>query len=114
MRESFGTRHLGALTGIITMVHQIFGGIGAYAGALVFDHSGSDALSSPLVASAVGLVLALMLRAEAPGYFFCIRAIQSLNLARSSVRNLRVVSSVSLPSANFAGALPMNTSGRRG
>jgi len=65
VRESFGTRHLGALTGIITMVHQIFGGIGAYAGALVFDHSGSydAAFIALLVASAFGLVLALMLRA---------------------------------------------------
>jgi predicted MFS family arabinose efflux permease len=50
------------------MVHQIFGGIGAYAGALVFDHSGSyDAAFVALaVASAVGLVLALMLRAPKP------------------------------------------------
>jgi len=68
VRESFGTRHLGALTGIITMVHQIFGGIGAYAGALVFDHGGSydAAFIALLVASAVGLVLALMLRAPKP------------------------------------------------
>jgi predicted MFS family arabinose efflux permease len=68
VRESFGTRHLGALTGIITMVHQIFGGIGAYAGAVVFDYSGSydAAFIALLVASAVGLVLALMLRAPKP------------------------------------------------
>jgi predicted MFS family arabinose efflux permease len=68
VRDSFGTRHLGALTGIITMVHQIFGGIGAYAGALVFDYSGSydAAFIALLVASAVGLVLALMLRAPKP------------------------------------------------
>jgi len=65
VRESFGTQHLGALTGIITMVHQIFGGIGAYAGALVFDYSGSydAAFVLLLVASAIGFVLALMLRA---------------------------------------------------
>jgi predicted MFS family arabinose efflux permease len=65
VRENFGTRHLGALTGIITMVHQIFGGIGAYGGALVFDYSGSydAAFIALLVASAVGFVLALMLRA---------------------------------------------------
>jgi predicted MFS family arabinose efflux permease len=68
VRESFGTRHLGALTGIITMVHQIFGGIGAYAGALVFDYSGSydAAFIALLVASAAGFVLALMLRAPKP------------------------------------------------
>jgi predicted MFS family arabinose efflux permease len=65
VRESFGTRHLGALTGIVTMVHQIFGGIGAYGGALVFDYSGSydAAFIALLVASAIGFVLALMLRA---------------------------------------------------
>jgi len=65
VRESFGIRHLGALTGVITMVHQIFGGIGAYAGALVFDYSGSydAAFIALLVASVAGLVLALMLRA---------------------------------------------------
>ena len=37
VRDHFGMRHLGALTGLITMVHQIFGGIGAYGGALIFD-----------------------------------------------------------------------------
>jgi predicted MFS family arabinose efflux permease len=39
--ESFGTRHLGALTGLITMVHQIFGGVGAYLGAAAFDAAGN-------------------------------------------------------------------------
>src|SRR5499427_7522025 len=37
VRDHFGMMHLGALTGLITMVHQVFGGIGAYAGALIFD-----------------------------------------------------------------------------
>jgi predicted MFS family arabinose efflux permease len=65
VRESFGTRHLGALTGLVTMVHQIFGGIGAYAGALVFDYRGSydAAFIALLFASTIGLVLALLLRA---------------------------------------------------
>ncbi len=36
VRESFGMKNLGALAGLITMVHQIFGGIGAYAGAVDF------------------------------------------------------------------------------
>ena len=40
VRESFGTRNLGALAGLITMVHQIFGGVGAYAGAAIFDATG--------------------------------------------------------------------------
>lgn len=63
VREAFGTRHLGALTGLITMVHQIFGGIGAYGGALVFDASGSYAAAFVVVLAltvvALGLTLAL-------------------------------------------------------
>ena len=39
--ESFGARHLGTLTGLITMVHHIFGGVGAYLGAAVFDATNS-------------------------------------------------------------------------
>lgn len=64
VRESFGTKHLGALTGLITMVHQVFGGVGAYGGALVFDATGSydAAFILALAASALALVLTLMLR----------------------------------------------------
>jgi predicted MFS family arabinose efflux permease len=43
VRESFGMRHLGALTGLITMVHHAFGGLGAWMGALAFDASDSYA-----------------------------------------------------------------------
>ena len=65
VREAFGTKNLGALAGLITMVHQIFGGIGAYGGALVYDYTGSydAAFVALLVASVLGLVLALWLRA---------------------------------------------------
>ena len=65
--QSFGTRHLGALTGLITMVHQIFGGIGAYLGAAVFDATGTYdiAFGVMLIASALALVLTLMLRRPA-------------------------------------------------
>jgi predicted MFS family arabinose efflux permease len=61
---SFGTRHLGALTGLITMVHQIFGGIGAFLGAAVFDATKryDDAFAIMLVASALALLLTLMLK----------------------------------------------------
>ena len=63
VREAFGTKHLGALTGLITMVHQIFGGIGAYGGALVFDATGSYAAAFVVVLAltvvALGLTLAL-------------------------------------------------------
>ena len=62
--QSFGTRHLGALTGLITMVHQICGGIGAYLGAAVFDATGvyDIAFLVMLSASLLALLLTLMLR----------------------------------------------------
>ncbi len=62
--ESFGTRHLGALTGLVTMVHQIFGGIGAYLGAAVFDATGkyNAAFMTMLAASLVAAQLTLLLR----------------------------------------------------
>lgn len=63
VREAFGTRHLGALTGLITMVHQIFGGIGAYGGALIFDATGSYgiAFAVVLVLTVAALILTLAL-----------------------------------------------------
>jgi predicted MFS family arabinose efflux permease len=67
--QSFGTRHLGALTGLITMVHQIFGGFGAYFGAAVFDTSGNYnvAFMTMLAVSLIAIVLTLLLRK--PGRF---------------------------------------------
>ena len=64
VRQSFGTRNLGALAGLITMTHQIFGGLGAYAGAAIFDATGGyDAAFVVVLASAVvALALTLMLR----------------------------------------------------
>ncbi len=64
VRESFGTRHLGALIGLITMVHHICGGIGAYLGASIFDATGryDGAFAMMLAASAVAVVLSLALR----------------------------------------------------
>jgi len=63
VRDAFGTRHLGAITGIITMVHQIFGGIGAYAGAAIFDATGryDIAFFIVLAATVVALILTLCL-----------------------------------------------------
>jgi predicted MFS family arabinose efflux permease len=67
VRDSFGMKNLGALSGLVTMVHQVFGGIGAYGGALVFDRTGSydAALLLMLATTAVALVLTLMLRRPA-------------------------------------------------
>ena len=64
VRDHFGMKHLGALTGLITMVHQIFGGIGAWAGAVIFDTAGTydAAFVLALAVSALALVLTLMLR----------------------------------------------------
>src|SRR4029077_12655662 len=64
VRESFGTKNLGALTGLITMVHQVFGGVGAYAGAAIFDATGGydAAFIAMLVSAVAALALTLMLR----------------------------------------------------
>jgi predicted MFS family arabinose efflux permease len=64
VRENFGTANLGALAGLITMVHQIFGGIGAYAGAAIYDATGGyeAAFVLMLLSAVVALALTLMLR----------------------------------------------------
>ncbi len=64
IRDAFGMRHLGALNGLITMVHQIFGGIGAYVGAAIFDTTGSYdiALTGLCGLTVVALVLTFGLR----------------------------------------------------
>lgn len=66
VRDLFGLKHLGALSGLITMVHQMFGGVGAYAGAVIFDASGSydDAFVLMAAVSALALVLTLTLRPQ--------------------------------------------------
>jgi predicted MFS family arabinose efflux permease len=63
VRESFGTKNLGAFAGLITMTHQIFGGLGAYAGAAIHDATGGydAAFAVMLVSSVAALVLTLML-----------------------------------------------------
>lgn len=62
VRESFGVKNLGAITGLITMVHHGLGGLGAWIGALAYDSSGSytPAFALTLVATlfATGLTLA--------------------------------------------------------
>ena len=40
-REIFGSLRLGTVSGAISMVHQLFGGLGALVGALMFDYWGS-------------------------------------------------------------------------
>ncbi|HZT26692.1 MAG TPA: MFS transporter [Pseudolabrys sp.] len=62
--QAFGKRHLGALTGLITMVHQISGGFGAYLGAAIFDsmQNYDVAFQIMMVVSLVAMVLSLLLR----------------------------------------------------
>jgi predicted MFS family arabinose efflux permease len=62
--QYFGARHLGALTGLITMVHHMCGGAGAYLGSAVFDHTGSYDFAFPimLLSSLVALFLLVLLR----------------------------------------------------
>ena len=62
--QSFGSRHLGALTGLITMVHHMCGGLGAYVGAAIFDTDGNydAAFAIMLVVSLLAAVLSFMLR----------------------------------------------------
>ncbi|MBI4290249.1 MAG: MFS transporter [Betaproteobacteria bacterium] len=64
VRDSFGTKNLGALTGLIIMVHHICGGIGAYVGASIFDATSryDIAFALMLVTSIAALVLTLALR----------------------------------------------------
>ena len=57
-REIFGATRLGTVSGVISMVHQIFGGLGALVGALIFDYRGS-------YDSALVLMLALSIAATA-------------------------------------------------
>ncbi len=40
-RDAFGMAHLGAISGLIVMIHHMCGGIGAYVGAALFDAQGN-------------------------------------------------------------------------
>ncbi|MCC0005951.1 MAG: MFS transporter [Methylobacteriaceae bacterium] len=57
----FGARHLGALTGLVTMVHQIAGGLGAWLGAAIFDASGGYGPAFAIMFALSALALALCL-----------------------------------------------------
>ncbi|MBI4272120.1 MAG: MFS transporter [Candidatus Rokubacteria bacterium] len=59
--QSFGTKHLGALSGLIIMVHHVFGGIGAYLGAAAFDRLGGYDPAFVVMMSSNVLAVALTL-----------------------------------------------------
>ena len=63
VRNAFGVAHLGTIAGLITMVHHIFGGIGAWFGAFAFDRTGhyDAAFMVACVGSLVALLLTLLL-----------------------------------------------------
>jgi predicted MFS family arabinose efflux permease len=63
VRDAFGNRHIGGLTGLITMVHHICGGFGAWLGAALFDRDGTydTAFAAMLAATTFALVLSLSL-----------------------------------------------------
>jgi predicted MFS family arabinose efflux permease len=67
VRDTFGLRNLGAISGLITMIHHICGGFGAWLGARVFDVNGnySAAFASVFVASMAAIVFSLLLRKPA-------------------------------------------------
>ena len=60
----FGTARLGSISGIVSMVHQIAGGLGALVGALIFDATGSytGAFVLMFVLSLVAATVTAMIR----------------------------------------------------
>jgi predicted MFS family arabinose efflux permease len=65
VRQAFGTANLGAITGLIVMVHHMCGGLGAWIGAAMFDASGGYDGAFVVMASAsilAGLLTARLAR----------------------------------------------------
>ncbi len=67
VRNAFGVRNLGALSGLITMVHHMCGGIGAWTGAVMFDADGSYDMPFMIMlgCSIAAILLSFGLRAAA-------------------------------------------------
>jgi len=67
-RDAFGLKHVGAVTGFVTMAHHMAGGLGAYAGGLLFDRSGDymSAFILMLVLSVAGVVYSIRLSQPKP------------------------------------------------
>ena len=63
VRDAFGMKELGAISGIITMIHMVFAGIGAYAGAAIFDATKRYDLAFAIMsaASVIALIATLCL-----------------------------------------------------
>jgi hypothetical protein len=63
LRDAFGSRYIGALSGFVTMTHHMCGGLGAWLGATQFDTNGdyNSAFAIMAGASAIGIVLTVVL-----------------------------------------------------
>jgi len=57
--DIFGLRHLGSLTGLITLVHHMSGAVGAYLGSAIFDRTGSYDVVMPIMLGSSALALLL-------------------------------------------------------
>jgi predicted MFS family arabinose efflux permease len=64
-RNAFGLKHIGAVTGFVTMAHHMAGGLGAFVGGLLFDISGDYVVAFiiMLVLSAVAIAIGQKLKA---------------------------------------------------
>ena len=63
-RDAFGIAHLGAISGMIVMIHHMCGGFGAYLGAVMFDLEGNydTAFAIMFALSIVATLLTIWLR----------------------------------------------------
>lgn len=68
VRDAFGIRNIGALSGFVTMIHHMCGGLGAWIGAIQFDANGGYNSSFVIMAgaSAIGIVLTVVLAKRKP------------------------------------------------
>jgi predicted MFS family arabinose efflux permease len=68
VRDHFGTKHLGAIGGLITMIHHMCGGIGAWLGGVVFDGTGAytGVFITMCIASAVATLMTVALSRMGP------------------------------------------------
>ena len=62
VRDAFGTANLGAISGLIVMIHHMFGGLGAWIGAAIFDARGGYDVAFAVMAAASVLASLLTLR----------------------------------------------------
>ena len=67
VRDMFGVANLGAIAGLVTMAHHIFGGLGAWLGGAVFDRNGNydAAFAIACFGSLAAMVLTMALPREA-------------------------------------------------